>query len=177
MRVRTNNFAKDEKIIARSMDPEYTWIARNMGGKLLVFRNKPIRNISDFTWIPDGEAALVIPFQDMFKAIRWDDDEPTRIRDIYDPQIISEAGKEIIRAFRNNFEFDHAVFNSDRCYLLKSPEKNENFVIANFSVADESEVFLNVEYGKHYSIHELLKDENDAKQMNDYPSEAKEGPE
>lgn len=77
-------FSDTEKIIARNIDTEYKWIARDRDGNLYVYEGKPKKEES--SWYSDG-CSLFFQFNHLFPAIKWDDEEPTRIRDIYNPQV------------------------------------------------------------------------------------------
>ena len=82
------NFTNDEKAIARNIDGEYKWIARDRDGNLCVYDGKPRKRGS--YWYSDNYYRLSY-FNHLFPAIKWEDEEPTRIRDIYNPQILDDA--------------------------------------------------------------------------------------
>ena len=75
-------FTEDEKAIARNIDEEYKWIARDCDGELCIYEGKP-RKEGNY-WYFDGYDRLSY-FNHLFSAIKWEDEEPTRIRDIYNP--------------------------------------------------------------------------------------------
>lgn len=77
-------FTEDEKIIARNIDKKYKWISRNSYGNIYVHQNKPMKLNAcwDEAFTRSGEFFV---FNHMFKSIKWEDDEPTRISDIYNP--------------------------------------------------------------------------------------------
>lgn len=92
-----SKFTEDEKIIARNIDKKYKWIARDYDGSLWVFVNKP--NKVRGNWYESSiEANLFRAFIHMFSSIKWEDDEPTLIKDIYDPQILDEDEREYLTA-------------------------------------------------------------------------------
>jgi hypothetical protein len=76
-------FTNDEKAIARNIDEEYKWIARDRDGELCIYEGKPEKEAS--RWISNDYEYLCY-FNHLFPAIKWEDEEPTRIRDIYNPQ-------------------------------------------------------------------------------------------
>lgn len=84
-------FTTDEKAIARNIDKRYKWMARDKLGNLFVFNQKPRKSFSG-VWICESmKWDDMFVFNEMFKSITWEDDEPTLIRDIYVPQILDDA--------------------------------------------------------------------------------------
>lgn len=82
-------FTDDEKIVARNIDKKYKWIARDKFDNLFVFNQKPHKNAS-CVWVGGTKWHDMFVLNHMFKLITWEDAEPTLIRDIYDPQILSQ---------------------------------------------------------------------------------------
>lgn len=82
-------FTDDEKIIARNIDKLYRWIARDKTGRLGVFSDKPYKDHN--SWNIRGCTLDMNVFCQEFHSIRWDDEEPTLIKDIYEPQILDDA--------------------------------------------------------------------------------------
>lgn len=75
-------FSDEEKIIAKDIDKDYLWMARDSDGFLYVFRDKPEKG----GWIWDtsaSDSASPFLFNDMFSSIKWEDEEPTLISSIY----------------------------------------------------------------------------------------------
>ena len=93
-------FTDDEKIISRNIDKEYKWMARDKSGVLCIYCDKPTKNIGADEWIIDGDGdwAHLYGFEDLFKSVTWEDEEPTLIKDIYDPQILDEAERKYLTA-------------------------------------------------------------------------------
>ena len=90
-------FTEDEKIIARNIDKEYKWMARDSDGVLCVFKKKPRKSGNGWGgWYSDGYKYISY-FNHLFSAIKWDDEEPTRISDIYNPPILSDAEREYLK--------------------------------------------------------------------------------
>lgn len=82
-------FTEDEKIIASNIDKEYKWMARDADGILCVYREKPEK--TDDIWDAFSEFVYFSAFDHLFPAIKWEDEEPTLISDIYNPQILDDA--------------------------------------------------------------------------------------
>lgn len=96
------NFTNDEKVIARNIDEEYKWIARDRDGNLCVYGGKPKKR--NDSWISDDyEYEYLYYFNHLFPAIKWEDEEPTRIRDIYNPPILSDAEREYLKTVLKQF--------------------------------------------------------------------------
>ena len=93
-------FTGDEKIIARNIDKKFEWMARDESGSLFVYKNKPIKRTNNGVWVNMSFKLFQISDlfdRELFKAIKWEDDEPTRISDIYNPQIIDNVEKREIQ--------------------------------------------------------------------------------
>lgn len=67
-------FTDDEKNIARNLDKEYKWIARDSDGNLSIYEGKPRKEES--YWIAD-DYDYIPYFNHLFPAIKWEDEEPT----------------------------------------------------------------------------------------------------
>lgn len=101
-------FTSDEKIIARNINKKYKWIARDYDGSLWIFVNKP--NKVRGNWYESStEANLFRAFIHMFSSIKWEDDEPTLIEDIYNPRILNDTEREylkgLLRSFHNRVSY------------------------------------------------------------------------
>ena len=94
-------FTNDEKAIARNIDQKYKWVARDRDGNLYVYEEKPKKEES--SWYSDG-CSLFFQFNHLFSAIKWKDEEPTRIRDIYNPQVLDDAEKRYLSAVIRPFK-------------------------------------------------------------------------
>jgi len=86
-------FTNDEKVIARSIDKEYKWIARNKSGSLNIYTRKPFKGKIAWTVNRVNEYDSFAGFKCMFSSVKREDDEPTLIKDIYDPQILDTLEK------------------------------------------------------------------------------------
>ena len=70
---------EDEKAILKNIDEEMKYIARNKNGNLDVFVVKPYKDIE--FWENDLDYCS-IPFRNLFKFIKWEDNEPYLIEDL-----------------------------------------------------------------------------------------------
>ena len=92
-------FTEDEKVIARNIGKEYKWIARDKNGTLCAYSLNPTKREELGEWVYDNYIRVSDLFGlELFKSIKWEDDEPTRISDIYDPQILDDAEREYLTA-------------------------------------------------------------------------------
>ena len=53
-----------------------SWAARDMDGKLFLYRDKPIKD--KFVWYSPGFSLVLASAS--FPEIKWSDDEPTRVK-------------------------------------------------------------------------------------------------
>lgn len=92
-------FTEDEKVIARNIDKEYKWIARDKNGTLCAYSLNPTKREELGEWVYDNYIRVSDLFGlELFKSIKWEDDEPTRISDIYNPQILDDAERKYLTA-------------------------------------------------------------------------------
>lgn len=159
-----SKFTEDEKTITRNINKKYKWIARNKSGSLVIFTRKPIKR--EKSWCVDriDELNSITEFEHIFKSIRWEDDNPVLIKDIYDPQIISDKEREYLKNILKPFHDDvkyvekrrgaNAHFDKnthDQEFLLISLE-NGAFIFPDF---DEGKMYSGMEVDKKYELHEL----------------------
>lgn len=71
----------------------FKWIARDQDGCLCVYKDKPHKektddNIGYVYWnrsdIKPNDIEFLGPFENLFKFIKWEDEEPTLIKDALD---------------------------------------------------------------------------------------------
>lgn len=100
-------FTEDEKTIARNMHKSYKWMVRDKSGALFAYQFKPIKKEKTGIWDYKPHYCVSALFgQELFRAIKWEDDEPTRIRDIYDPHILDDAEREYLGTVLKPFHDD-----------------------------------------------------------------------
>ena len=99
-------FTEVEKTIARNIDKEYRWMARDQDGNLCIYEEKPEKEENSWYF---GGYDYISYFNHLFSAIKWGDEEPTRIRDIYNPPILNDLEREYLKAvfkpFRNDIDY------------------------------------------------------------------------
>lgn len=92
-------FTEEEKIIARCINKGYKWIARDKSNELTVYECKPYKLKHLGYWNEETEdSSSLYAFSQMFKSIAWKDNEPTLIRDIYDPHVLDDVEKRYLAA-------------------------------------------------------------------------------
>ena len=69
---------EDEKTILRNVPKHYEWIARDIDGHLYIYASKPKKGLT--IWVDTG--LPMIPFDHLFRFIKWEDDEPYSIEDL-----------------------------------------------------------------------------------------------
>ena len=153
-------FSDDEKLIARNIDTEYKWIARDRDGNLYVYEGKPKKEES--SWYSDG-CSLFFQFNHLFSAIKWEDEEPTLISDIYNPQVLDNAEREylktVLKPFHDRVKYVEKVpaivFDDDnrgKEYVFVAFYGRGSFAFPNF---DAGSMYAGMELNKEYKLDEL----------------------
>ena len=153
-------FSDDEKLIARNIDTEYKWMARDNDGNLYVYEGKPKKEES--SWYSDG-CSLFFQFSHLFSAIKWEDEEPTLISDIYNPQVLDDAEREylktVLKPFRGAVKYVEKVpaivFDDDnrgKEYVFVAFYGRGSFAFPNF---DAGSMYAGMELNKEYKLDEL----------------------
>ena len=147
-------FTEDEKTIARIINKEYKWIARDSDGSLCVYREKPEK--TDDAWDAFSEYVYFSAFDHLFPAIKWEDDEPTLIRDIYNPPILNDLEREylkmVLKPFHGVVEYVKKLKNGDKEYLFIPFSGTGALSFSNF---DSGTGYSGMELGRKYSLDEL----------------------
>ena len=154
-------FTEDEKIIARNIGSEFLWIARDSDGSLGVYSEKP-KKVGGVWYAPSLHYQQLIPFNDVFSSIKWEDDEPTRITDIYNPQILDDAEREYLKTILKPFheavnyvaKYNDPACGEDICrkeYLLIEL-RGGTFTFPDF---DRGKMYSGMELDKKYQLDEL----------------------
>lgn len=80
LEVEKEKLTADEKVILRSIDSKYKWIARDEVGRLFCFYNEPLKRGWGWDWdvLSSGHKRFCL-FEHLFKSIRWSDDESQEI--------------------------------------------------------------------------------------------------
>jgi len=73
-------FNEEELIILANISKQYNYIARDLSNNLFVFKDKPHKG--RVSWVGFGGKFVNIKiFDDVFKEIKFEDEEPIRIDD------------------------------------------------------------------------------------------------
>ena len=153
-------FTEVEKTIARNIDWEYRWMARDQDGTLCIYEGKP-RKRND-SWISDDYKYFSY-FNHLFPAIKWEDEEPTLISDIYNPQVLDNAEREylktVLKPFHENVAYVEKVpaivFDGDnrgKEYVFVAFYGRGSFAFPNF---DAGSMYTGMELNKEYKLDEL----------------------
>ena len=153
-------FTEDEKIIARNIDKNFEWMARNRDGKLYVYKVKPKKE--KISWYAHGYAYLQF-FDHLFLAVKWEDDEPTLISDIYNPQILDDIEREYLKTVLKPFYEKVAYVAKFRVPSASGKDgcSKECLFIAFYSGGfafpdfDPGKMYSGMELGKKYKLDEL----------------------
>lgn len=155
-------FTSDEKTIAMNIDKKYKWIARDKCGVLFAFPDMPIKKETGI-WGCDCYVCINALFgQELFNSIKWEDDEPTLIKDIYDPQILDEAEREylktVLKPFHEEVKYVRKFADNpkgDGTYgkeFLFIAFHDGNFAFPDF---DSGKMYSGMEPNKKYTLEEL----------------------
>lgn len=156
----TKMFTEDEKIIAKHIDRKCKWIARDSDGCIYIFIKKPTK--LENGWNSSTGFDEFFAFNHMFKSIKWEDDEPTRISDIYNPQILNEAEREylktVLKPFHEEVKYVRKFADNpkgDGTYgkeFLFIAFHDGNFAFSDF---DSGKMYSGMEPNKKYTLEEL----------------------
>lgn len=152
-------FTEDEKIIARNIDKKYKWIARDKCGVLFAFPDMPIKKETGI-WGCDCYVCINALFgQGLFNSIKWEDDEPTLIEDIYDPHPLNNKEKEylrdVFRPFKNRVSSvikKHSAITNAEFIAVKLTDNVDSFMLPYF---EENKMYIGMKSGHPYSLREL----------------------
>ena len=154
-------FSVAEKIIARNIDWEYKWMARDQDGNLCIYEEKP-RKRKCGGWYSDGYKYISY-FNHLFSAIQWEDEEPTRISDIYNPPVLNDAEREylemVLKPFHENVAYVEKVhyysMNGDTSFSLAFLFIKLHDGKLEFPNFDSRKMYLGMEFNKKYKLDEL----------------------
>ena len=158
-------FTEDEKVIARNIDKRYEWMARDKDGELYVYFDKPSKNESGGFFGGNKICCdCVSELLDcgLFESVRWEDNEPTRISDIYNPQILDEVEREYLKTVLEPFHDEVEYVRKLENYLIydRTREKEYLFIqlydgTLKFPDFDSGKMYSGMERNKKYKLDEL----------------------
>ncbi|MSS13658.1 hypothetical protein [Porcincola intestinalis] len=152
-------FTEDEKVIAKNIDKKYKWISRNSYGNIYVHKEKPIKQ--DTCWNEAfSRSGEFFVFNHMFKSIKWEDKEPTLIKDIYNPQILDDVEREYLKSFLKPFhekvgdvvkhrDISEDIYSKEYLYIAIG---DGDFTFPSF---DSGKMYAGMELDKEYTLDEL----------------------
>lgn len=71
----------DEKAILRNIDKCFKWVARDKSGRLRICAGERLVKVEDY-WYSKFYSTQSFPYTQLFKFIKWTDDEPYLIEDL-----------------------------------------------------------------------------------------------
>lgn len=76
-----NNLKMDEfdTAILRRLHEQYEWLARNKDGNLVLFKEKPSRDLKNNTWLVPNDPGCLLVLNETFLGITWETIEPVNI--------------------------------------------------------------------------------------------------
>lgn len=154
-------FTDNEKIVAKNINKEYKWMARDKSGILCAFIHKPYKDHIVNRWNSEGPICEMAAFDWMFKSITWCDEDPTLIRDIYDPQILDDLEKkyllDLIRPWSilvtGIIKVMLRVENLE-CIIIQYTQ-NERMLSIILPYFERGKMYKNMKSGKKYTLEEL----------------------
>lgn len=155
-----SKFTDDEKVIARNIDKRYKWMARDKDGILCVYPTMPVKEEDATGWSTGFYDVCRVDFllsRELFKPIKWEDNEPTRISDIYDPQILDDVEREYLRNVLKPFHdgVKYVVKHRDANAHFDENTHDQEFLF--ISLEDGTFTFPDFDEGKMYSGMEIDK--------------------
>jgi len=153
-------FTEVEKTIARNIDWEYKWMARDWDGNLCIYEEKPEKR--NGTWFSDGYNRFSY-FNHLFSAIKWEDEEPTLISDIYNPQVLNDAEREYLKTVLKPFHENVAYVEKVHYYSMNGDTSSSLAFLfiklhdgkLEFPNFDSRKMYLGMESNKKYKMDEL----------------------
>ena len=161
----TKMFTEDEKIIARNIDKKFEWMARDKNGLLYAHSSKPTKK--GRSWVNNYHYYYYVSVsalfgQEMFKSIKWQDDEPMLIKDIYDPQIIDDIEREYIRSVLKPFHEEVSYVEKLVDNLIDDGSYSKEFLYIKlydgeftFPDFDPGKMYKGMEPRREYTLEEL----------------------
>ena len=152
-------FTEVEKTIARNIAWEYRWMARDQDGNLCIYEEKPKKR--NDSWI-SYDYDYIFYFNHLFSAIQWEDEEPTRISDIYNPPVLNDAEREYLKTVLKPFhdEVEYVAKYGHNCHS-DGTYSNEYLYIEfrdgymTFPDFYAGEMYIGMELDKKYKLDEL----------------------
>lgn len=160
-------FTEDEKIIARNIDKKFEWMARDKNGTLFFYSFRPVKKEEIKKWGNNSReyaeyVSTILFNRELFKSIKWEDDEPTRISDIYDPQILDDIEREYIKFVLKPFHEEVSYVEKLVDNLIDDGSYSKEFLYVKlhdgefiFPDFDKGKMYVGMEVDKKYKLDEL----------------------
>lgn len=163
-------YSEIEIEVAKNLLEEgYRWIARDKNNDVYAYCIRPVKGGT--VWSPQGDNLLllmsggargVIP---IFDGIRWEDEEPVRLRDIV-PQILTDEEREwlrvVVKPFRDRLKtveaHDGVFYGRYVAFAIEHPEEFRDGLLEDeedSSLPVPKDWFKGMENYKNYAPEEL----------------------
>lgn len=163
-----NKYSEIEVEIAKTLLKKgYEWIARDKDDDVYAYCTRPVKEGNawlqedDLLLLMSGDARGVIP---IFDGIRWEDDEPVRLRDIV-PKILTDEERSyiqtVIAPFRERINFVKVYYgNYYGKFIFFSVDVPEKYRVTcgpdtYYSIFIAEDSFLGMKENREYSLEEL----------------------
>lgn len=141
------------------LEKGYEWIARDKNDALFAYDGKPKKFESCWR---SGEWQEFASFVPIFPQIKWDDEEPVRLRDIV-PQILTDEEREwlrvVVKPFRDRLKtveaYDGMFYGRYIRFCVEPPEEYEEQPSEDEFIQISRESFTRMEDRKEYTPEEL----------------------
>ena len=135
----------------------YKWLVRTMRGNVVAFSCHPCKNEKYWVWPNNTETEVVSgKSAPLFQNIKWEDEVPTYIEDIVNPQILNESERQylsaVIRPFRDQVRS-----------VTKNPKMNGKgeYIVIDIGIQmffpdfKSNTMYKGMDLGKEYTLEEL----------------------
>lgn len=138
----------------------FEWAVRDENGLLYVYREKPEKR--KHVWLGGGFGTSFTRFAPLLPQIKWEDEEPVRLRDIV-PQILTDDEREwlrvVVRPFRDRLKtveaYDGMFYGRYIRFCVEPPEEYEEQPSEDDFIQISRESFTRMEARKEYTPEEL----------------------
>lgn len=110
-----------EKMILENLDPRYKWLAMDKSENLYLYIEKPYKR--NILWSSRCGFLGIMHFPNLFKFIKWEDEEPINIKELLENCVVEE---ELIK--KEKFEYDLIKAHMNGC-SKKDPFMSHNVLL------------------------------------------------
>lgn len=166
-------FSDFEVEFAKRIDKQYQYIARDKDGFLTCYAKKPSKRHAKGKWSNyTFQEYYNLEFDDIFPSIKWEDDEPTLIKDIIenkDIPLLEKKEKEylegVIRPWKDKEVFifkDGSCNVKYECLTILIKDYGKNIHDITLPIFKKGTMYEGLEVNEMYTIKELGLFENDS---------------